>query len=308
MPVYNGQNFVGQAIESILSQTFRDFELVINDNTSSDATSDICREYAAHDPRISYHRHASNIGPAPNFNDVFLRTGGEYFKWAAHDDIIEPSYLEEAVAVLDREADAVLCTSRVRVIDEDGNVCDDYDGTEAYFDVNDVVKRFENVIAFHRTRQYEIFSVIRRSALVKTNLIGSYKTGDGVLLADLSLRGRFVQIPERLFLPRRHATQSQMHIKNARSYSEWFDPANRQRLIMMPYWRVLGELRKVVGLSDLSSDLKAKCRKKIVRQGLNTWRQLRGDIRRVPAQLIRKSLSSFAPLPQRDDKNSEKQN
>ena len=62
LPVYNGEQFLAQAIESVLAQTLGDFELVISDNASTDATEDICRRYAARDARVRYHRLGENVG------------------------------------------------------------------------------------------------------------------------------------------------------------------------------------------------------------------------------------------------------
>src|SRR5688572_10868700 len=92
LPVYNGENYLAEAIDSILAQTFEDFELIISDNASTDRTQEICEAYAAKDGRIRYYRSEVNKGSAWNFNRVFELARGEYFKWAAHDDYIAPEY------------------------------------------------------------------------------------------------------------------------------------------------------------------------------------------------------------------------
>ena len=81
LPVYNGEKYLEQALISILSQTYTDFELIISDNASTDRTQAICREYAAKDPRIRYYCNEENLGAAPNHNRVFELASGEYFKW-----------------------------------------------------------------------------------------------------------------------------------------------------------------------------------------------------------------------------------
>ena len=86
LPVYNGERFLPQALDSILAQTFEDFELIISDNASTDTTEEICRTYATQDQRIHYHRHEQNRGAAWNFNYIVPLARGEYFKWAADDD------------------------------------------------------------------------------------------------------------------------------------------------------------------------------------------------------------------------------
>ena len=93
LPVLNGEKYVAEALDAILAQSFLDFELIISDNASTDATPDICADYARRDARIRLHRHPSNLGAAPNFNFVFQRSRGEYFKWAAHDDQISSDFI-----------------------------------------------------------------------------------------------------------------------------------------------------------------------------------------------------------------------
>ena len=108
LPVYNGQNYLVETLESLLAQTYTDFELVISDNASTDRTEAICRQYAAGDARIRYYRNDENIGASANYNRAFELGRGEYFKWAAHDDLLAPTYLERCVEVLDANPDVVL--------------------------------------------------------------------------------------------------------------------------------------------------------------------------------------------------------
>src|SRR5687768_11197719 len=121
LPVYNGERYLQGAIESLLSQTFDDFELIICDNASTDRTQSICTAFAARDPRVRYFRNDRNVGAAGNFNLAFRRSRGRYFKWAAHDDLHEPDYLARCVAALDADPSAVLCQTATRVIDPVGS-------------------------------------------------------------------------------------------------------------------------------------------------------------------------------------------
>jgi glycosyltransferase involved in cell wall biosynthesis len=122
MPVFNGANYVAAAIESILAQSFADFELVICDNASTDATGEICAGYAARDPRVRYVRNPCNIGAGPNFDRCFHLAQGTYFHWAAHDDLLAPDFLARAVAALERRPEAVLCSAGIVEIDAEGAV------------------------------------------------------------------------------------------------------------------------------------------------------------------------------------------
>src|SRR4051812_29250250 len=87
LPVYNGENYVADAINCVLSQTFSDWELIISDNASTDRTLDICREFARKDAKIRIYQYERNMGVSPNHNRVFELSRGAFFKWIAHDDL-----------------------------------------------------------------------------------------------------------------------------------------------------------------------------------------------------------------------------
>ena len=122
LPVYNGEIYLAQSIESLLGQTYEDFELIISDNASTDATADICRSYAKQDSRIRYVRQPRNIGLAPNHNFVFAESRGELFKWAASDDLYGRDLLQRCVEALDEHPEVVLAHAWEAAIDESGTV------------------------------------------------------------------------------------------------------------------------------------------------------------------------------------------
>jgi glycosyltransferase involved in cell wall biosynthesis len=118
MPVWNGERFVRQAIESILGQTFHDLELLISDNASEDRTEQICRQYAAMDTRVKYFRQSKNIGAGANFRWLVLQSSAPFFMWAASDDYFDPHWLEVLLARMDQST--VLAFGAVEEITEDG--------------------------------------------------------------------------------------------------------------------------------------------------------------------------------------------
>src|SRR6202011_3838576 len=120
LPVYNGERYLRETLDSILAQTYHDFEVIISDNGSTDATEQICREYTARDSRIRYHRSAVNRGAAWNYNNVTALSNGKYIKHAAADDLLMPTYLERCVATLEHDQSMTVCHSRSKFIDEDG--------------------------------------------------------------------------------------------------------------------------------------------------------------------------------------------
>lgn len=103
MPVYNGAEYIREALDSLLAQTFTDFELIISDNASTDITADICREFMQRDSRVHYTRQADNLGAISNFQFVLSGASGKYFMWAACDDRWAPTFLERTVAVLESD-------------------------------------------------------------------------------------------------------------------------------------------------------------------------------------------------------------
>src|SRR5687768_17171063 len=174
MPVRNGQKYIREAIESIVAQTFTDWELVVCDNASTDATEQIVREFAARDSRVRYHRNETDIGPAGNHNLGFHLARGEYFRWHAHDDMIAAEYLAECVKALDADPTIVCAYPKTTIVDDRGAFIENYD-FHLRTDAANPSRRFaELVLVKHRHhRACEIFGLMRSSALAKTPLEGS---------------------------------------------------------------------------------------------------------------------------------------
>jgi glycosyltransferase involved in cell wall biosynthesis len=114
-----------EAVDSILAQTFADFELVLCDNASTDGTEELCRQYAATDCRVRYHRNRRNIGVAANFDLSSALCTATLVKWAASDDVLGPTCLEDCIEVLDHNPGVVLAVPRGRLIDSSSfiNAC-----------------------------------------------------------------------------------------------------------------------------------------------------------------------------------------
>ena len=134
LPVYNGENYLRGALNSLLAQDYQDFEVNICDNASTDETGKICQEYAAKDSRIIYHRSDVNIGSTKNFKQVFDLSNGKYFMWAAHDDLWEPSYISKCLKKLEENPSAVLCCSEIIFINEDNSIRHEW--TDFYKNIN----------------------------------------------------------------------------------------------------------------------------------------------------------------------------
>lgn len=111
LPVYNGAETIDKAINSVLGQTFKDFELIISDNASVDETARICREFSLKDSRIKYIRQQNNIGADQNYEFVMKEARGKYFKWIADDDWISPDFLEVNMLALESNPNYIASTS-----------------------------------------------------------------------------------------------------------------------------------------------------------------------------------------------------
>jgi glycosyltransferase involved in cell wall biosynthesis len=203
LPVHNGEDYLDATIRSIRGQDFADFELIVCDNASTDATAEIARAHAAADRRIAYHRQPRNLGAGPNYDDGFRRARGRYFKWAAHDDLLAPDYLARAVAALEAAPQAVLCTTGITEIGPRDEVLRVYANRFPGIEAADPARRFAAVI--HATHQCEdFFGLFRRAALEGSGLHGTYSGSDRVLLAEMALRGPWVAVAAPVFLHREH--------------------------------------------------------------------------------------------------------
>lgn len=202
MPVYNGEAFIEEAIESLLGQTFDDFTLIIADNASTDATEDICRSYAVRDPRVSYLRHDKNLGAAENHNVLVRLAETEYFKWAASDDVHAPTMVSACIDALENHPEMIGAFTGTLQIDEHGSPIK----TEASRLRSESPRpyvRFRHIIAVPNSC-FPIFGVYRTGTMKSTNLMTGLVGSDRTLLAELSLIGRWIEIPEALVGRRMH--------------------------------------------------------------------------------------------------------
>jgi glycosyltransferase involved in cell wall biosynthesis len=199
MPVYNGEPFIRQALDSLLAQDYEHFELIISDNASTDRTQEICLEYAACDRRIRYYRNSENLGALANFNRVLALAKGEYFMWAAHDDLWSPNYVSICARALSASPQAVLCTTSAYIMDALGNVIARYEEDIDSLDLTRV-ERLRKVIA-NIARNTSFYGLFRRAILERVAFHAFYGS-DHVFLAEASLYGDFVRVPQSLFYSR----------------------------------------------------------------------------------------------------------
>jgi glycosyltransferase involved in cell wall biosynthesis len=245
MPVFNGERHLRQALESILDQTYQDFELIISDNASTDRTQQICFEYEKKDDRITYHRIERNLGAAWNFNHVFKLSSSPYFKWAAHDDVVAPEFLSKCVNLLEQDETVVLCHSKTGRINDFGKVEGEYDCGKVTNSPKPQ-KRLSDVL-IRKGFPWSIFGVFRSDALRRTHLIENYIGADWNFLAEINLVGKTAEIPEYLFFRRQHPESFTDKfypclVHNYQKEMLWWTGTKRMSLVtILPRWRsILG--------------------------------------------------------------------
>jgi glycosyltransferase involved in cell wall biosynthesis len=250
IPVYNSSRYLKETLDSILNQTFQDFEIVITDGRSTDATPEICRQYAAQDSRIHYYRSEDNYGPGWNYNQAFERSTGKYFKWQAHDDLLAPEFLEKCVAVLEADPTVALCHCYAIHVDDHGNkISSSPEYAHLKSDHPKPSGRLRALLKIADDCGCEIFGLIRMSILQQMPRQGSYAHADFIFVCRVAMHGRFHQVPEPLFHYRMHTAQAMQTVptnqKGRRRLlpftgplppTDWWDPSKKGKPDF-PTWR-----------------------------------------------------------------------
>jgi glycosyltransferase involved in cell wall biosynthesis len=288
VPVFNGDNYLAETLDSVLSQTFQNFEVVIADNGSTDGTEKICRDYAARDPRIQIHRSEVNLGVTRNFIRVVGFSSAEYFMYLAHDDKLAPSFLEQCVAVLDTHPDVVLCYPKAIEIDTQGNAL--YK-KEQFLDADcpRPHKRFRQMIRMDHNCESQ-FGLIRADVLKKTVIFAPIPDGDRIMLAELSLYGKYYRVSDYLFLHREHADRT------LNVYPTRFDrlpmylvPQQAGKLIL-PHFAEFFEYLRCIRRVPLKFAERLACYGEMLRWLKDNYRRLEGDVLYVLKRFVKRAL------------------
>ena len=249
LPVFNGEKYLKEALDSIIAQTYVNFELIISDNASTDQTQAICLEYVENDQRIRYYRNNKNIGAVPNHNHVFNLARGEYFKWVGYDDRMARDFLHKCVEILDDNPDVILCMSKTSLIDDKGESLGDYDEYLDDVDSSKPEARFENFVLKNHSGNF-CYGLMRKRIVAKTSLLGSYPASDEVFLAEMALCGKYHAIPERLFYRRYHQEQSTKGaLKNFKQRIVWNDTSLQGKIVLARWMRLSGYLKAIKNTS-----------------------------------------------------------
>jgi glycosyltransferase involved in cell wall biosynthesis len=273
LPVFNGERYLREALDSILSQSFTDFELLVSDNASTDATAEIARAAAAGDRRVTYHRNPTNIGAAANFTAVSRRASAPYFKWACADDRLAPGFLDAALCELDANPEAVACYGAVTLIDGDGRELGPF---EQHLDLRspDVGERFRRA-STHMGLLNVLQGVFRTRVIARVSPQGTYRGSDEVLVAEVSLYGRIHEIAAPMLFRRLHE-QAASAAKSVEQKVTHLDPRKHYSTY---YWRHSIEHLRAIGRAPLAARTKALLMARVVRTMIQIRDHLSQELR-----------------------------
>ncbi len=268
VPIRNGAATLRRALDSIVAQTYENLEIIISDNQSSDDTESICREYASRDPRVRYMRQSQPLTAVENFRAVADASHGEFFIWAAYDDLRDSNYVETLLRGLDRHPGASICFSEAA----------EFTSLEAHEAAARIQHRFQTLglsfmdVVRQQTSTYcvHVYGLIRSSYLREYPWFSPTEGWDVSLLFWLAMRGPFVFEPGTTFTYFRPAegvsNEQRALINNFRRLSFWWpedlawacagaiadatrrkgEPIHRGRAFAVMYFHILQGWRGIV--------------------------------------------------------------
>lgn len=277
VPVHNAERYLPETLDSLRSQDYENLEIVISDNGSDDTTPQICLAAAAADKRIHYLRQPENRGGAWNYNHVAEQSHGDYFKFAAADDILLPTFVSACLAALDEGGPAhVLAFPRTRLIDEHGAVLEDLNDENLQIDQGTAHGRLARYL--DAKAGHIVYGLMRMDTLRSTRGIRPVVIDDIVLMIEMACRGKFSLVPEHLFLQRKHPQQGSAA---GTDMVQWYAPGRKNRFAF-PFTVAELDCYRAIVSAPLSTTEKAKCVATLTRSWvLPEWRAPASDVRRA---------------------------
>ena len=276
MPVYNGEIYLESAIRAVLDQSFDDFELIISDNASTDRTAEICSDFAATDKRVRFSRNPDNIGAALNYNRVFELARGPYFRWMNADDSCMPNLHELCLKALEANPDAVLAYGKTAIMDDKGKILEAYDDN---LDLRQstATERFEQFFDGVGLTN-AIYGLMRSEVVGRTGRMGngSFPAADTNFMAEMTLHGKFIELPEQLFYRRMHPDSSSWRREdNEIQQNFWTGQRGSFRL---PHWKKYMDFMRGIRHAPLSLSEKTSLQAHMLRRMLWSRRALAQDV------------------------------
>lgn len=250
MPIYNAERYLRKAVEALLAQDYANFELIISDNASKDNSGEICREFLRSDPRIRYIPHKQNQGSPWNFAFVVQQARGDYFMWAADDDLWDPTYVSKCLAKLQSSPRAVLCCTEINFIDASGHPHPDLSAKGFKNLETEGMSPSESVhLLISLCGWFAIYGLMPLEATKKLSLGLSVYGWDVIFLMELLMMGHFVKIREPLFSYRI------VKQKTSEDYqAEFNSDADPARATKTPFTDLAANLLQTVYRSRLSKN------------------------------------------------------
>ena len=240
MPAYNSAEHIAQAIESLMSQTFGDIEIIVSDNASTDATQEIVQRFVAKDKRVRYVRQETNIGANGNYTFVANAARGEYCKWVSSSDWCAPTFLEKCLQLLDSDSRAVLAVPRTRLFEGDISNWRDYDGDFEILDDSPTERMIRLASSLRLNNAFN--GLVRTASLHRTRMVEPYIGADIVLMGHLAMLGKFLLVDEPLYY-RRLETASSTALQDADGKLKHHYPSSSIRTLFQNTKLNLGWLR-----------------------------------------------------------------
>lgn len=275
LPVYNGEEFLAKSIASLLGQTYRNIELIISDNASTDGTAGICQAFARNDPRVRYSRLPENIGGVRNHSRVIELAQGEFFMWASCDDLWLPEYVAECLKPLLADPRTVVAYAINTTIDTQDRVTGALPPGPV-LSVDDPAIRFRHLIDIYIGIQ-PFYGVIRMSALRKVRRLQLHPGFDRIAFAELGLYGKLQKVEQPIYLRRLHENQSVGAYPSLRSRYRWIDPARNPRWVL-PHFEYLWGFFVAAMRAAPGMRVRLRCMVELLRWSVWRRKELLSDI------------------------------
>ncbi|MCB2189635.1 MAG: glycosyltransferase family 2 protein [Deltaproteobacteria bacterium] len=271
LPVYNGAASLVWAVESLLAQDFGDFELIISDNASRDGTWSLVRELAARDRRIKAVTSPVNLGARHNFLKVLFLAQGRYFKWAARDDALEPTYLASCLRVLADDPKVAICYTAARLVQNQTEEVRVH--REGYqLDQGDPWERFRAQMVQMRLCN-AFYGLMPLEAVCRTGLLRDTRevfAWDNLFLAEMALQGKVLELPDPLI--RRGVRSGDLRIADHLARMETIDsPQEKVSGLTCPHLRMLMAYAGLVKAAMLPPGRKTELLAWVLSTGLARW-------------------------------------
>ncbi len=304
MPVHNGEQWLEDAIDSILSQTYTNLLLIISDNASTDGTSRICKRYVEKDDRVRYWRNDVNIGVFKNYNRVFELSSTRYFKWASCNDVCGPRFLEACIDVLERDPEVVLAYPKAALFDGQIENAESYDD-DLDLSQNSPSARLKALLSSLRLNN--MYNGVMRSDVLRTTPLNKVHTGSDInLIAEVVLHGKFAKIRETLFFRRMNPAASSIMVP-ASKRAEYFADEPRD-VLAFRLWKIdmgfFSALRRVAMPLGEKLKIAAYLAQRLFQNRASLLREFSAALRSRRAKAACKQAGEQLPVPDASDSSA----